>query len=330
MSWEERLQELEDKKAQGLRLVKAAAFEDGKLKLEQAREILEKYYVTQLDVIGRGIEEAKTRIVEKQRTLGDKEWADGNLEMAKEHYSVCLNLAESRVEKDEILIKLGQIEQKATPSDNLERLAAKVQAEPENAEALYNFASELAMERYLPEAISHFQRLTKLTPEDADVYYRLGNALLDTLRLDEATEAYQKALDLNFEDKAEVYYRLGCVEMEGQANHLEAKKQFKKGLECRDDHVEILKKMAHLNKLEENYEQAIEYLQLVMKYEADDATTCSELGDLFETQGKQAEAQNYWAKAIELEPDGDAAEYAREKLTQLETEAESARDITPE
>jgi tetratricopeptide (TPR) repeat protein len=312
MSWEERLQELEDKKAQGLRLVKAAAFEDGKLKLEQAREILEKYYVTQLDVIGRGIEEAKTRIVEKQRTLGDKEWADGNLEMAKEHYSVCLNLAESRVEKDEILIKLGQIEQKATPSDNLERLAAKVQAEPENAEALYNFASELAMERYLPEAISHFQRLTKLTPEDADVYYRLGNALLDTLRLDEATVAYQKALDLNFED------------------HLEAKKQFKKGLECRDDHVEILKKMAHLNKLEENYEQAIEYLQLVMKYEADDATTCSELGDLFETQGKQAEAQNYWAKAIELEPDGDAAEYAREKLTQLETEAESARDITPE
>ena len=74
MNWVEKLQELEEKKAQGIKLVSAAAFEDGKHVLEKAREILEKYYASQLEVLDRHIEEAKLRIVEKNRALGDREW----------------------------------------------------------------------------------------------------------------------------------------------------------------------------------------------------------------------------------------------------------------
>ena len=110
-----------------------------------------------------------------------------------------------------------------------------------------------------------------------------------------------------------------------------AKKQLKKGLEIRADHVEILKKLAHLNKLEENYEQAIEYLQLVLKVRV--GTTrppAANWGTSSNPRASGPRRRSFWAKAIEMEPDGDAAEYAREKLTQSETEEESARDINAE
>jgi tetratricopeptide (TPR) repeat protein len=112
-------------------------------------------------------------------------------------------------------------------------------------------------------------------------------------------------------------------------NPYEAKKQFRRALEIRADHVECLKRMARLNKLEESYEGAIECLQNALKYEPDDAGMWLELGDLFESLGHGEKSKECWAKAIEVEPDGDAADYAREKLDGLQFEEEESRESGP-
>ena len=326
MSWVDKLQDMDSKKSLGIELLKKGAFEQAKRVLEEAKEILDTYHRGQSEQLNNQLNEARTRIVEKNMALGDSHLAEGNLDAAKEAYRISLDLAGSREERDEILIKLGQIDQREEPSENLERLGERVGKDPDSAEAIYDFATELAMEGYFPEAIRYFERLTELTPDDADVFYRLGNTYTDIKRMEDAERAYHRSIALNFEDTAEIYFRLGLLEMEGRASHVEAKKQFKKGLEIRADHLECLKQLAHLNKLEENYEQAIEYLQSALKYDADDAGTCNELGDLYEAQGKSTEAKEFWNKAIELEPDGDDAEYAREKLSSTELKEESAHE----
>lgn len=320
MSWEETLREVEERKAKGEGLLGAGAFEQAKHALEQAKESLEKLYASFNDSLSASIAEAKSRIVEKNLALGDSAKNEGNLDAAREAYKIAMDLADGR-ERDEVLIRLGQLEQREAPSENLERLGQKVADNPDSAEAIYDFATELAMEGYLPEAIKYLERLTQLTPDDSDVYYRLGNAYLDVKRLPEAETAYNKALELGFDDPAEIHYRLGWVEMEGRADTVEARKRFQKALETSPDHLECLKELAHLAQVDENYEEAIDFLKTALKYDSEDAQVCSELGDLYEAQGKLTEAEQYWKKTIELEPDGDAAEYAREKLEDLAEEA---------
>jgi tetratricopeptide (TPR) repeat protein len=325
MSWEETLQDVEERKRKGESLLSAGAYEEAKQALEGAKEALEKFYASFNDSLVASLTEARTRIVEKNLALGDTHKAEGNHELANERYKIALDLASDR-DRDEVLIRLGQLEQREAPSENLERLGQKVADNPDSAEAIYDFATELAMEGYLPEAIRYFEKLAQMTPDDADVFYRLGNAYLDTKRLPEAETAYSKALELSFEDPAEIHYRLGWVEMEGRASTTEARKRFLKALEIRPDHLECLKELAHLAQVDENYEEAIDYLKTALKYDSEDAQVCSELGDLYEAQGKLTEAQQYWTKTIELEPDGDAAEYAREKLAEAGFEESQGRD----
>jgi tetratricopeptide (TPR) repeat protein len=328
MNWREKLEEVEKKRAQGEQLIAAGAFEKAKGVLEQAYEQLEACHKWFKDPLSSKLDEARTHIIDKNMQLGDAYWAEGNLEMARECFTICLDLARSIRERDEVQIKLGQIDQKEAKSENLEKLGRKVEENPDSPEAIYDFATELALERYLPEAIRYLEKLTQLTPDDADVYYRLGNAYLDSRRFDEARAAYEKVLGLDYEDRAEIHYRLGCLELEQHANALEAKRQFEKALSIRPDLVECLKRMARINKLEEKFDGAIDCLASALKHEPDDAGMWLELGDLHENLGKMTRAKECWAKAIEVEPEGDAAEYAQEKLDRILLEEESSREIS--
>lgn len=321
MAWEETLKLVEERKRKGEQLLSAGAFEQAKAALEQAKESLDSLYASFNTGLTSALADAKSRIVDKNLALGDTYRNEGSEDMARECYKIALDLAGHK-ERDEVLIRLGQIDQTEAPSENLERLGQRVADNPESAEALYDFATELAMEGYLPEAIRYFERLLQITPEDADVYYRLGNAHLDSKRLEEAERVYNKALELKFEEPAEIHYRLGWVEMEGRASVPEARKRFLKALELKEDHLESLKELAHLAQVEEDYDAAIGYLKTALKFDPEDAAACSELGDLYEAQNRMVEAVEYWKKTIELEPEGDAAEYAREKLLEAEEAAE--------
>jgi tetratricopeptide (TPR) repeat protein len=321
MGWVEKLNEVDEKKAKGQSLLAAGAFEEAKAALEHAKAILDGYYQEQNGALMNSLQESRSRIVEKNMALGDSHWSEGNLEAARECYRISLDLAQSARERDEVLIKLGQIDQKEAPRENLERLAGKVAEDPESAEALYDFATELAMEGFYPEAIRSLERLVQITPDDADVYYRLGNAFLDTQRLEEAQQAYGRALELKFEDPAEIYFRMACAELLGRARHVEAKKQLRKALELRADHVESLHKLAHLEALEENYARAIDHLKGVVALDAEDADAWNELADLHQTTGQKGQAMECWKKALDLDPEGDAGEYARDKLASAEEES---------
>lgn len=317
MAWDDTLKTVEERKRKGEQLLAAGAFEQAKSTLESAKESLDELYASFNDGLASALADAKSRIVDKNLALGDTYRNDGNEDAARECYKIALDLADSK-ERDEVLIRLGQIDQKEAPSENLDRLGQRVADNPDSAEAIYDFATELAMEGYLPEAIRYFERLLQITPDDADVYYRLGNAFLDSKRLEEAEKAYNRALELKFEDPAEIHYRLGWVEMEGRADHAQARKRFMKALELKEDHLETLIELAHLAQVEEDYDTAIGYLKTVLKFDPEDAAACSELGDMYEAQNRMVEAAEYWKKTIALEPDGDAAEYAREKLAELE------------
>ena len=324
MSWVEKLEELEAKKAHGQALLSKGAFEQAKRVLGEAKDILDGFYRSQDEVLRAHLDQARSRIVEKNLALGDAYWAEGNHDAAREAYTICLDLASAR-ERDEVMIKLGQIDQREAPSENLEKLGQRVSANPDSAEAIYDFACELAMEGYLPEAIRSLERLIQLTPDDGDVYYRLGNAYLDTGRHDDARRVYHRAIALDFEDKAEIHYRIGLVEL-ASGNRPLARQHFETGLSIRPDHLDALKQLSEMAREDGDHDRAHAYLEKVLEADPEDAQTCADLGDLNQALGRREQAIKWWLKATEVDPEGEAAEYAREKLSEAELAAESAED----
>lgn len=129
------------------------------------------------------------------------------------------------------------------------------------------------------EAAAHFRRLSRLRPQIADVYYRLGHSLAELARIDEAVAALERARELHTNgrgsgpgetvpDYAWTFYNLGnlCL-ARGQ----------------RAEAVALYRRALALN--------------------ADFAEAYNSLGAALVGQGERAEAAACFARALELTPE---------------------------
>jgi Ca-activated chloride channel homolog len=78
-----------------------------------------------------------------------------------------------------------------------------LEADPENARALFNLGNALYRQGRYDEAASLFDALTRLAPSDinlASAYHNLGNSHLGAQRYGEGIEAYKNALRISPSD----------------------------------------------------------------------------------------------------------------------------------
>lgn len=312
MSWiESQLKAYNVAKLEGDRLLEQGESEEARLRLEEALGILDTVYRREHEATFALLQKACDTIVEKNLSLGDQYRDSEDYSLAREHYQIALDLSMSKDQKEEIRIRLSQTyPERATT--NLSKLFSAVQEAPDNPVSLYNFATELALEGYYPEAAAYFQKVVEITPEDADSHLRLANALADCDRYEEAEKAYGNARQQGA-DEAEVLYRLGELYIH-RGQHLEALKFLKECLTVEPGHIESYRAIGHIHDVDGEYDQAIAAMNEVLRLDPDDSQTHFEIGSLHEMKGDLDQARICWEKAIEVDPEGEFADYARDKL----------------
>ncbi len=318
MDWlDKQIKAYRDAKLEGDRLLDEGQIEESNLKLQEAMETLELIYQRESNDSGRLLSLCWEAIVEKNLTLGDQFLEEENYAEAREHYRIALDRAESRTQKDEIRIKIGQTgPERATTG--LEKLFEEVKANPKSPESIHNFATELALEGYYPEAVTYLEQLVELTPDDAEAHFKLASAMADCDRFEEAEKAFTIARDKGA-DGAEIDYRLAEFQVH-RGEHVAAVRLLGRALEKEPDHLEAHSLMAHLQAVAGDYDASVKAFGEVLRLDPDDSESHFELGVLHEVNGKMDLARDAWQKAAEVDPDSDFATFATEKLEAIENE----------
>ncbi|MBI2945755.1 MAG: tetratricopeptide repeat protein [Candidatus Wallbacteria bacterium] len=321
MQWlDKQLKTYSDDKHEGDRLLEEGQFEDAHMKLQEAMEALDRLYRREHDETLNLLQKCWKELVTKNVELGDQFLQEENYAMAREHYQTALDLAQSREEKDEIRIKLGQTgPERATT--NLSNLFEEVERNPASPEAIYNFATELGLEGHFPQAVTYFEKLVELTPEDCDAQLMLANTLADCERFEDAERAYGKAREKGATD-AEVDYRLGDLQY-NRGDHAAAVRYLARALENQPDHADAQRALAHIFAVGGEYDRAIAAYGGVLKLDAEDSEAYFELGNCYEIRGQMEKARESWMKATEVDPDSDFAAFARDKLESTEPEGQA-------
>ncbi len=115
-----------------------------------------------------------------------------------------------------------------------------------------------------PLALSYFERLATLRPDDFNVYYKVGMFHLGVKNWNSAIEAFTQATQLNPKD-AESLYNLGYIHLELQL-YTEARQFFTQSIEARAVNYRahyarayVFEKVGDLNAAQADYLKAIEY-----------------------------------------------------------------------
>lgn len=307
-------------------------YEDGNLvearnRFEQASEIFGRL----MEEEGSRLEEALDRVtralVDQNLEEADRLKADGQLELARERYAVALSLVTDPSERDEILIKMeyrATLQPATNFPENLQRLFAELDRSPDAPEVLYALATELAIEGHPSEAVRYLERLVSLTPEDPDGHFRLGCAMADVKAYDRARRSFEQARELGF-DASEIDFRLGRL-ARNRGDHATAIRHFEAAVEANPDHLDALKALASIHDVDDRPGHAIDCFTRAAALDPEDAALQLRLGELHEAAGDVSKARQAWRQAVKVEPDSEAAGYARERLEEMGLDPDAEDD----
>lgn len=307
-------------KAQGHLLLNQDNLEDAKRALDGATDQLESSFGTLRRELVADREEVIRRLVAKNLAAGQAAENSGEPEKARQCYEVGQSLTTGTPHEYEFRVRLARLDGIDPDAIDvpLEELARRVEASPESPEALYDFATQLALDGHLDEAIVRLRRLTILTPDDPEVYFRLGNALADTAQFADALRTYDKAQALGFEDKAEIEFQRGEVSRLGSGDLREAQRHYEAALTANSVHLESMWGLAHVAEEQARFETALSYLDKAKAVDPEDPGLHLHAGELYLKLNLVEKARAAWNRTIELDPEGAEGETAREYIEQLD------------
>jgi len=129
----------------------------------------------------------------------------------------------------------------------------------------------------------------------------MGVALKDQGKLEEAIEAYNKALAIK-PDYTVAYNNMGNA-LQDQGNLEEAIEAYNKALAIKPDYAEAHNNMGNAFKQQGKLEEAIEAYNKALAIKSDYAVTYSNIGVTLQRQGKPEEAIEAYKKALAIKPD---------------------------
>ena len=133
----------------------------------------------------------------------------------------------------------------------------------------------------------------------------MGNVLQEQSKLDEAIEAYNKALSLN-PDYAEAYSNMG-IALKEHGKLEEAIEAFNKALSIKPDYAEAYNNMGNALQDQGKLEEAIEAYNKALSIKPDYAEAYNNMGNALKDQGKLEEAIEAYNKALSIKPDNAEA-----------------------
>lgn len=151
------------------------------------------------------------------------------------------------------------------------------------------------------ERVRHYQEAIRTAPEDPESHYRLGNALLDMGRFQDAYYAYQRAVQLK-PDFANAYANLGLA-LRRAGNLKAAAGAYAQALELNPQDATTLNNLLVVAELQEDWDRVAWCVERLAALEPDDPKLMTAHADVLCQMGRHGEAAPRYEKAAEsLEP----------------------------
>ena len=152
----------------------------------------------------------------------------------------------------------------------------------------------------LNEAIDAYNKAISLNPNYGDAYTNLGTAHQDQGKLDEAIDAHKKSISLK-PDYAVAYNNMGVV-LQDQGKFEEAIDAYNKAISLNPNQAEPYSNIGNTLKDQGKLDEAIEAYNKAISIKPDYTDAYYNLGVALQEQGKLEEAINAYKKAISIKP----------------------------
>jgi len=161
--------------------------------------------------------------------------------------------------------------------------------------------ASLAQIGKLEEAIEAYNKAIELKPDYADAYNNMGAALKDQGKMDKAIEAYNKSIVFK-SNYPEAYYNIGLI-LKDQGKLDEAIEAYNKSIALKPDYADAYNNMGNALKDQGKLDKAIEAYDKALSLKPNNAVIYSNMGNALQDQGKMDKAIEAYNKSIVLKPD---------------------------
>jgi protein O-mannosyl-transferase len=236
------------------------------------------------------------RFAEAHNALGVALAKKGRQKEAKEHFDQALRL---KPDYSDARSNVGAASQGKT-DQALANLAAAAKLNPDNAEVQFNLGMALVQKGKGVEAMPYLSEALRLKPEFVEARDWMGNAYTVQGKMEEAIVQFKEALRIN-PDFAEAHNDWG-IALASQSKYKEAVDHYKEALRIKPDMAEAHNGLGNVyfytNRLAEATAEFKEAIRI-----APAAGTHRNLGMLFAQQGKMNEAIAQYRQALRLDPE---------------------------
>jgi len=229
----------------------------------------------------------------------------GNTEKA---LAYLLKAKELEPENPEILFAFGKICLKRDLiEDALSSLGKAVSLKPDDDRYVYVFGSANVARGNLPKAASLFGQLLKKHPQDPVLNYAIGTVYYLQSKYPEAESALKKSLDEQPDQVAAPYYLSLTYSHLGQNDQAEA--LLRSLVKSHPQYAPAYVRLGTILMSEHHYGEAQEYLERAVALDSSSEQAHYQLYMLFQTLGKDGEAQQHYAEWQKLQAEHQARKH---------------------
>jgi len=203
---------------------------------------------------------------------------------------------------------LNQAKSKGIKGADFDQLGQKLNGakkalsiKPNNADAFYRMGIALQEQGKMEEAIEAYNEALSIKPDHANAYNNMGIALKKQGKLEEAIEVYNKALAIK-PDHANAYYNMG-IALQKQGKIEEAIEAYNEALSIKPDYADAYYNMGIALQKQGKIEEAIEAYNEALSIKPDYADAYYNMGIALQKQGKIEEAIEAYNEALSIKPD---------------------------
>ena len=153
----------------------------------------------------------------------------------------------------------------------------------------------------LEEAIEAYKKAIWIKPDYAEAFNNMGNALRDQGKEEEAIEAYKKAISLK-PDYAEAYNNMGLA-LRNQDKLQDSIEVYLKALSINPDYAQAYFNMGSSLKDQGNTEESVKAYKKAISIKGDFPEAFNNIGNVLADQGKEEKAVEAYNTALSMKPD---------------------------
>lgn len=195
---------------------------------------------------------------------------------------------------------------------------------PDNADLYYYLGQLYYARRDYEKAIDQFNKILLIQPENSEMMYFLGSLYVEVHRDDEAIKIFKKALEIDPNHDG-VLNSLGFIYAEQGNNLDEAMKLVNRAIAVDPDSAAYLDSLGWVYFKQGRYDEALKTL-LKADGIAHDPVIYEHIGDVYLALKNPGQAKEFWKKSISLDPDNKAV---LDKIERLEKKQTSPAPQTP-